>query len=95
MIQYLGEILKFDNRNRSLGSIEGQFLEYFAGYPSLSAYDLISLYESTRDPIIANYVRYRVNRLYNLNLIQRKREYIIGLVQAGFIILYLKVDRAF
>src|SRR5213080_2731412 len=49
MIKYLDEIMKFDNRNRSPGPIEGQFLEYFAGYPSLSAYDLISLHESTRD----------------------------------------------
>ena len=28
--------------------MEGQFLGYFADYPSLSARDLISLYESTR-----------------------------------------------
>jgi hypothetical protein len=53
MIHYLEEILKFD-RNRSLGSMVGHFLEYFAGYHSLSAYDLISLYESTRDPILAS-----------------------------------------
>ena len=44
MIQCLDEILIFDNRNRSLGLIEGQFPEYFAGYSSLFAYDLNSLY---------------------------------------------------
>ncbi len=31
MIQFLDEILNFDNRNRSLGSLEGQSLEYVAG----------------------------------------------------------------
>jgi hypothetical protein len=85
---YIEEISNLPNRNVAIGSIEEEFLKYFAENSYLSAYQVRSLHNSRQklwiykhtqkqepNPMIYKNVHKRVKRLYELKLIEKEEKW--------------------